>query len=676
MGDDLGSMSVGFVGNLSGLDDAVQAAIEKLNNFAAAAEKLGTFSVGTADTSGATAGIEEEDAALTLLEAQINDAKASLAAMQEQAAAGEDASGIEELQGQIADLEAQAGQARAGLADLATQEEETADTAASSSSGGIGSMISGLGSFAQHAYMNVLSLQGLAQTAISLGGALLGPAATAEQTQVAFQTLTGSAQAASDEMNRLNSFAAQTPFQTQAIDNAAEKLLAFGFNSQAVIPDITSIGDALSALGKGSEANLSSVVDIFGKIQAAGKLTGGDMVQLSAYGVPAWKLLSEQMGVPVDKLQKMVSAGLVPASTALDGLQKGMEKAFGGGMAKQADTFNGQLSTLQSNATIAWASFTGPAMKMAEDGLGKLGTLAASPQFQTFAKVMGQDLVTALTNVGAGISKIIGFGASIVSFFQKNQVAADLLYGVLASVAGIALAFAITTIPTMVTAFVAWAIAAGAAAVATLAATWPILAIGAIIALVVAGIILAVQHWGQIIDWLKSVWGTIVTFFNDRVIFPLQIAFKVFGTVFQGIWDGVVSGFKGGINDIISGINGFISFIDGIQIHIPAIGVGPVHTPSFDWNGLGIPKIPYLASGGQVGAGAFIAGEQGPELVYTSGATVFNRSQTAAMLGSGSGETHLHVYLDSREMAHFLVDAVGQKIVKKLLSQGPVKAVA
>lgn len=673
--DDLGTMSVGFAGDLAGLDEAVNAALEKLNSFAAAAQKLGTFSTGGVDSSGATAAIEEEESALSLLEAQINDAKASLAAMQEQAAAGENVGGIEELTAQIADMEAQAEQARGSLAELATQEQETADTAASASGGGIGSMIGGLGNFAQSAYMNILSMQGLAQTAIGLGDALTGPARTAEQTVTAFQTLTGSASAAAAEMDQLNSFAAQTPFQTQAIDNAAEKMLAFGFSNKAVIPDITAIGDALSDLGKGSEANLQGVIDIFGKIQAQGKLTGGDMMQLSTYGIPAWKMLSEQLGVPVEKLQKMVSSGLVPAGTALDGLRSGMEKTFGGGMAKQAETFNGQLSTLQSNSTIAWASFSGPAMKMAEDGLGKLGNLVASPSFQAFAKVAGQDIAVALGKIGDGVSKIIGFGAGLVSFFQHNQVAADLLYGALAAVGVIALAFAITTIPTLVVAFVSWAIAAGAAAVATLAATWPILLIGAIIALVVAGIILAVQHWGQIVDFLKNVWGSVAGFFQNDVIHPIQDAFTGFSNFFKGIWDGIQFVFKGAINGIISGINGFIGFIDSFQIHIPSVGVGPVHTPSFDWNGLGIPKIPLLESGGQVGAGAFIAGESGPELIYTSGATVYNRGQTAAMMG-GSGETHLHVYLDSREMAHFLVDAVGQKIVKKLLSQGPVRSVS
>lgn len=668
MSDSLGDLVVSFSANVDGLVSGAEIATGQFDRIGQAAVAMGSVLEGVApyDAGNAVSDVDVAQAKLTLIEAKVAEARASLQELQGAADAGEAVTGIPEAQAKLTLLEADAQNARATLQELQQPiEMESAVEPGNQSLMGL----------AQNAYFGVLSLQGLAQTAIGLGDALTGPARTAEQTEVAFETLTGSTAKAKQEMSDLNAFAANTPFQTQAIDEAAEKLLAYGFNSKAVIPDITAIGDSLSALGKGSEANLSSIVDIFGKISAAGKLTGGDMMQLSSYGIPAWKMLSEAMGVPVDKLQQMVSKGLVPASTALDGLQKGMETTFGGGMVKQADTFNGQLSTLQSNATNAMAAFTGPTMQIAETGLGKLGALVASPSFQNFAKIMGQDLATALTDVGSGINKIIGFGASIVSFFQKNQVAAALLYGALAAVGVISLAFAVTTIPTLVVAFIGWATAAGAAAVATLAATWPILAIGAVIALVVAGIILAVQHWGQIIDWLKGVWGTIVTFFNDRVIFPLQIAFQVFGTAFQGIWDGVVGGFKGGINDIISGINGFISFIDSIQIHIPSIGVGPIHSPAFDWNGLGIPKIPYLASGGQVGAGAFIAGEQGPELIYTNGATVFNRGQTAGMLSGGQPQ-HIHIYLDGREVGSALVDSVGSAIVSLVRSQGPVGRVA
>lgn len=89
-------------------------------------------------------------------------------------------------------------------------------------------------------------------------------------------------------------------------------------------------------------------------------------------------------------------------------------------------------------------------------------------------------------------------------------------------------------------------------------------------------------------------------------------AFRALGQVAGAIWGGIQAAFKAGINLIIADINGFITLLDKIQIHVPAVGVGPVHTPAFDWNGLGIPQIPYLAEGGDIlRSGLAMVGERG-----------------------------------------------------------------
>lgn len=81
---------------------------------------------------------------------------------------------------------------------------------------------------------------------------------------------------------------------------------------------------------------------------------------------------------------------------------------------------------------------------------------------------------------------------------------------------------------------------------------------------------------------------------------------------------------KGGLDLIIIGVNTLIGLLDTIQVHIPSISVGPVKSPSFDWNGLGIPKIPMLAAGGTIIQGGWtLVGEAGPELLnLTAGAQV------------------------------------------------------
>jgi tape measure domain-containing protein len=541
--------------------------------------------------------------------------------------------------------------------------------------GGIGDVVGGIGDFADSVFMGAFKLQMFAQMAEQVGSALVTPAATLEQTKVAFTTLMHSAAGATDELQKLNTFAAQTPFQTDAIDQAAEKMLAFGFSAKDVQPDITAIGDSLSALGEATSAQLSGVVDIFGKIEAQGKLSAANMHELAVRGIPAWQMLSEVMGKPVPELQKMVSKGAIPADKAIEALRQGMEKTFGGGMATQAGTFNGLMSTLQSNAKLAMAAFVGPVMKEAESGLSGIAAALASPGFQSFATGVGAAIAHIFQDIGnfvqtsvapaiAGMVKAFGspsfqsfagtvgkgislalhdigdIGKNVVepaikgvvgvltspqfadfakkmgdlgtqlnsvlmpaitgvkpifealfSFIQNTalpaagglaghladvikwfkdggtpaQIVKDLLVGIGVAIGAIGIGAFVLAVPGLIGGFIAWGIAAGGAAIATLAATWPILAIGAAIALLVTGIILAVQHWGQIVDWLKGVWGGISKFFQglwgditkvfqgiggwfkDRFTDAWNAVTGAFGHIGQflmGLWDDEVQGWK------------------------------------------------------------------------------------------------------------------------------------
>jgi tape measure domain-containing protein len=300
----------------------------------------------------------------------------------------------------ISDLQSKMTTAQGAVRQAASAAEDSGNSIGNSFT----SAGSSLMSFVQNAAATVFSVQTLASTAFNAAQAFLAPASAAENTQLAFTTLMHSASGAKQEMQTLNDFAAGTPMQTTWVDSAAEKLLAFGFSTTDLIPDITAMGDSLSGLGKLSDASLGQMVDIFGKINASGKLTAVDMMQLSDIGVPAWKELASSMGVSVPTLQAMVSKGLVPASVALQGLQKGMEGTFGGGMKAQANTFTGLMSTLSSNWNIAMAAIGGPTLKLAETALSGMGAILSSPAFANFATTVGQDIATVFSDIGTVIN--------------------------------------------------------------------------------------------------------------------------------------------------------------------------------------------------------------------------------------------------------------------------------
>jgi tape measure domain-containing protein len=250
-----------------------------------------------------------------------------------------------------------------------------------------------------------MGLKGLIEASIQTAEAMFAPSAAMEQASVTMNTLMGSTQAAQAELQQLWTFAANTPFEFSDVESAGAKLLAMGFAARDVIPDLTAVGDALSALGQATGADLQGVVEVLGQIKNTGHLMAQDMMQLTDRGIPAWRMLAEQMHLSVPALQAMVTKGLVPADLAITKLTKGMEQAFGGGMQKQSRTFTGLISTLHDNIEAAWRSMVGPAFQAAKKGLEDLGNLVASKSFQEFADVAGKVLAPAFQLIAQDIDQ-------------------------------------------------------------------------------------------------------------------------------------------------------------------------------------------------------------------------------------------------------------------------------
>jgi len=59
-----------------------------------------------------------------------------------------------------------------------------------------------------------------------------------EQTKIAFTTMLGSAEAADAFIRQLYDFAAKTPFEIEGLTDAAQQLLAFGFQAQEIIQNV------------------------------------------------------------------------------------------------------------------------------------------------------------------------------------------------------------------------------------------------------------------------------------------------------------------------------------------------------------------------------------------------------------------------------------------------------
>ena len=185
--------------------------------------------------------------------------------------------------------------------------------------------------------------------AVAIGSgisAVIQEAGRFEQTQIALETLTGSAENARKLLKEMETFAIRTPFEMSDLENAVRLLRAYGFEVDELIPMLTVLGDATSALGLGADG-LERLVLAIGQMRAKGIVQAEEMRQLANVGIPAWEILAETLGVDIPEAMEMVRDREVEAATAIPAILEGMNARFGGMMERQSQTLLGIWSNIR-----------------------------------------------------------------------------------------------------------------------------------------------------------------------------------------------------------------------------------------------------------------------------------------------------------------------------------------
>lgn len=257
-------------------------------------------------------------------------------------------------------------------------------------------------------------------------------AANLEQAQVGFEVLLGSAQQASELIGRLNQFAAETPFQTDELNQAARMLLAFGSGADSVIDELRMLGDISSAIG----APLGEIAEIYGKARVQGRLFMEDINQLTGRGIPIIGQLAAQFGVAESKVRDLVSSGKVNFSDLEAALQS-MTTAggqFAGMMAKQSETLIGRWSTLKDNLAAA-------VRPLGQALLPIVGQIVS--KFTVVAQVVGafieqnKSLAVVVASAGVGLVTLGGVLVALGGSLWAVSAAAGVLVSVLGTMAGL-----------------------------------------------------------------------------------------------------------------------------------------------------------------------------------------------------------------------------------------------
>ncbi len=178
---------------------------------------------------------------------------------------------------------------------------------------------------------------------IALGTGILKLGGQAEQSRIAFNTLTDSVEKGTKLYEDLIQFAEKTPFRVTGLLESSKRLLAFGFKANEVVGTLTTLGNIASGVGIDK---LPFLIKALGDVRTNTRLYSREVLQFTNAGVDLKKALSEVLDIDIKKLAKEIERGRVSYEDVLKALRFLEKTRFSGLLVKQNKTLLGQFERL------------------------------------------------------------------------------------------------------------------------------------------------------------------------------------------------------------------------------------------------------------------------------------------------------------------------------------------
>ena len=255
-----------------------------------------------------------------------------------------------------------------------------------------------------------------------------------ETSQTTWTTLLGSQEEAIAQLERIEQFAAKTPFSQMGVDQMAKYLHNAGYEGEAVFDQLTKIGNMGSAFGVQEDA-LVEMTRQFSQVQQAGVAYTEDLNILADRGIPIYQALADATGSTVAEVKKMASEGQITAevyNAAIDS----MAATTQGAMDAQSQTFSGMMSTLQDNLTKLAGLLTEQLFNAVKGVLDVFLPLIeafvqAYAESGSLSEAFASVVVPALENVGVNVELLQKIWDTFTSFLSDvyNSMIAPLFDG-------------------------------------------------------------------------------------------------------------------------------------------------------------------------------------------------------------------------------------------------------
>ena len=369
-----------------------------------------------------------------------------------------------------------------------------------------------------------------------------------EKYQTALTTLTGSAKETSKIMEQIKQDAAKTPFDVSGLTKANQLLLSTGLDAKDTREVILALGDAVAATGGGDD-ELQRMAYNLQQVKNLGKASSMDIKQFGMAGIDIYGILADYLGITKEEAAELevtwddLNGALIAAS------QEGGR--YYNAMNAQSETFNGKMSNLKDSIGVLTGELATALMPI----LDKLISIVTS-------------LIEKFNNLSPTAQKIVSIILLVIAGLGPLIVIIGTLITSIGTIIG-----AVTAAIPVITAIVG-------------ALSWPVVAIGALI----AAIILLYTKC----EWFRNAVNAIVSFIWNQVKNYIQLIINIIKAVISVVQT-TVSTVKSVVTSIISVFTGLYNKAKNFITKIKDAFVSKIK--SINWKTLGSDIVKGILNG-------------------------------------------------------------------------------
>lgn len=208
---------------------------------------------------------------------------------------------------------------------------------------------------------------GVAFSAQQFGAKVLEVRGQFQQLEMAFQTMLGSSEKASELMAQMVDTAATTPFDLKCVADGAKQLLAYGVSADEVNDTLIRLGD----IAAGLSIPLGDLTYLYGTTMVQGRMYTQDLNQFTNRGIPLIDELAKQFGVAKNQVKTLVEEGKVGFPQVQKAIQSLTNEGgkFGGLMSAQSKTLAGQQANLEDSIDMMFNEIGEKVQDFASDAI-------------------------------------------------------------------------------------------------------------------------------------------------------------------------------------------------------------------------------------------------------------------------------------------------------------------